>query len=289
MKSAIAETRIGRVTVGKIDIGELDAGPIAIGRLQLDSMHVGLQTGTARLRNLSVQLKLELEMDWSVGVDIPMVGHFGWDGTIDLGVQTIPIPLGNVTVPGLQNMSLDLATARVTNLSAAIGAIRNLHLGALVAEQIRAVGIEAPVPDFQLVGLGLDSATLRGITVPGAALSESRVAHVHGQALPLGTVTIPNVAMPSASVGNISSEAIDASATANPLVLEADAGVLSISLKVTPTASMSADELRLSNVRATTSIGSISLQDVVLPYDVLDIKLSQIGIETIEVPAVEVS
>lgn len=289
MKSTIAETRIARVTTQQIDIGQISAGPLAIGTLALDSVHVGLSTGTASLRNLRLTISLRLELDWDVGVDIDFVGHFGWNGSIDLGTHAITVPLGNVIVPGLQNMSLDIASARVTDVSAVIGAIRNLRLGGLVAEQVRARGLTVPVPDFHLTGLGIGGASIRDLAVPGATAAETTVGHVHGAALPLGTVTIPGLSLPSAAVGNITSNSFDASGTSNPLVLTADAGVLSISLRVTPGGGMHADEMRLSSVRATTSIGSIAMQNVVLPYDVLNIKLSQLGIETIEIPQIEVS
>jgi hypothetical protein len=217
------------------------------------------------------------------------VGSFGWNGTIDLGTQSATVPLGNLTVPGLQNLSLDLGTVTMNNVDAVIGAIQNLQLGGLVVEQIQANNVVAPTPGFQLTGLGLTKAEIDGLTVPGASATDATVQRIHGQAVPLGTMTIPNLALPQASVGDISSQALDAAATSNPIVLGADAGVLEISLELTPGARMRADELRLTNVRASTSVGSVELQDVELPYEVLDVTLSQLGIETIDVPKVEVS
>jgi hypothetical protein len=289
LKLTVPETRIAKVGVQQVDIGQLSAGPLSVRRLVLDSVHVRVSTGAVRLRNVRVSVTLHLELKWEVSVDIPWVGSFGWDGTIDLGVHSIPVPLGNVSVPGLQSLSVDLASLSVNNVNAVIGAIHNLRLGPLVVEQIRANTVVAPTPGFQLAGLGLARAELDGVALPSATATGTTIRRVHGDAFPPGTVTISGLALPQASLGDISSQALDVDGTSNPLVLTADAGVLEVSLSVAPGARMEADELRLSNVRASTSVGSIELRDVVLPYDVLDIKLSQLGIETIEVPKIEVA
>ena len=81
-------------------------------------------------------------------------------------------------------------------------------------------------------------------------------------------------------------------ATSNAVVSKmptVDVGLLAATLKVTTTAAFHLDELRIDNIRASASIGEIALKNVVLPYEVLDITLSQIGIETIEVPQLEVN
>jgi hypothetical protein len=289
LKATIPQTRIAKVSVQQVDIGQLSAGPLSVRKLVLDTVHVGMSTGTARLRNLRVSISLRMTLDWEVSVSIPWVGNFGWSGTIDLGTQSATVPLGNVTLPGLQNLTLDLGTVSVNNVNAVIGAIHNLRLGGLVVEQVRANNMVVPTPGFTLTGMGLSKAELAGVSVPVASATDSTVHHIHGQALPLGAVTIPGLALPQANVGDISSQAMDVNATSNPFVFRADAGVLKVSLNLTPGARMQTDELRLTGVRAAISVGSLELQDVVMPYDVLDVKLSDLGIDTIDVPKIEVS
>lgn len=288
MKAIIPETHIAKVSVQQVDVGKLSAGPLSVRKLVLDAVHVGVSTGTARLRNLRVTLSLRMTLDWDVGVDIPWVGRFGWNGTIDFGTQTATVPLGNVSVPGLQSLSLDLGSVSVNNVDAVIGAIQNLRLGALVVEQVRANNLVVPTPGFQLSGFGLAKAELDGVSVPSGSATDATVKHIHGQALPLGTVTIPGLSLPQANVGDLSSQAVDVNASSNPFLFVADAGVLKVTLNLTPGTRMQIDELRLTGVRAGTSVGSLELQNVVLPYDVLDVTLSQLGIDTIDVPKIEV-
>ena len=289
MRATIPQTRIDRATVQQVEIGQLSAGPLAIGSLVLDGVKAGVSTGTVALNNLSVTIALELELDWSVSIDIPFDGTHGWSGSIDFGTQSITVGLGDVTVPGLQNLELDLGQFEVTDVSAVIGAIKNLQLGALVAEQISADGVIAPSAGFTLAGLTLGSAALADVGVPAVTIEETKVAHLHGQALPLGTMTIPGLSLPGATVADITSDALDVSATSNPFEFTADAGLLKVTLKLTPGAEMQADELHVSGVHASASIGSVTLSNVVLPYDVLDVSLAQLGIETVAIPNIEVS
>ena len=289
LKATIPQTRIAKVSVQQVDIGQLSAGPLSVRKLVLDTVHVGMSTGTARLRNLQVTVSLRITLDWRVSVQIPWVGTFRWNGTIDFGTQSATVPLGDVAVPGLQSLSLDLGTVSVNNVDAVIGAIQNLRLGGLVVEQVRANNLVVPTPGFQLTGLGLAKAELDGVSVPAGSATDATVKHIHGQALPLGTVTIPGVSLPEANVGDVSSQAVDVNATSNPFLFVADAGLLKVTLNLTPGARMQTDELRLTGVRAATSVGSLELQDVVLPYDVLDVTISQLGIDTIDVPKIEVS
>jgi len=129
---------------------------------------------------------------------------------------------------------------------------------------------------------------LEDLTIPDGAVGGAEIGRVSGHAFPLGTVTIPELTLPAGSAGDITSENIDAGGTAEPVTFTADAGVLSVSLAVTPSARMQADEIRLGNVRSSARIGSVELNDVVLPYEVLDLTLSDIGIEAISVPKLEV-
>jgi hypothetical protein len=289
LKATIPHATVDRATVQQVEIGQLSAGPLSIGSLVLDGVRAGVSTGTVTLTNLSVTVTLELELDWSVSIHIPFDGRHGWSGSIDFGTQSITVGLGDVTVPGLENLDVDLGQLSVSDVSAVIGAIKGLRLGALVAEQISAGGTSAPSGGFTLAGLTLGSAGLVDLGVPAITIEQTKVAHVSGQALPLGTVTIPGLSLPGATVADITSDALDVSATSNPFEFTADAGLLKVTLKLTPGAEMQADELRMSGVRASASVGSVTLSNVVVPYDVLDITLGQLGIETVTIPSIEVN
>jgi hypothetical protein len=149
--------------------------------------------------------------------------------------------------------------------------------------------VVAPVPDFQVAGIGLTAVALQGLSVPGASLDTVHVGSLTGGSVPLGSITLPNLQLPAASVADIVSQGLDVRMVGSQESLGGGGGLLSVSLDVVPAARVQVDELTISGVQASASVGSVQLTDVVLPFEVLDVTLSQLGIETVTVPTVEVS
>lgn len=289
MKATVPNTTINRAGVDSIAVGQVTIGPIHIDQLTLTNFHMGMSSGQVQLRNFRVTVNLALSLDWWVGVHVPFDGDVGGSGTIDLGSPSITIPLGDVAVPGLQQFSIDLASLIIPNLNAATVPVGNLHLGAAVAEQIQAHDVTLPAQGFSIAGLGVGSATVDGVQVPAAVADEVTIDRVHGDVLPLGHFSLSNLALPGASVGDVASGPLDVSAVGPVYEASADAGILRVTLKVTPQASAAMDQLHLSGLQASGSIGNVELTNVVAPYELLNLTLSNIGIETISIPSLAVS
>jgi hypothetical protein len=288
VKASIPDASVATLSVGQVDVRQVVVGPMEVGRLVLNDLHVDLSTGAASFRDVRVTIVLDLRLDWRVTIKIPLAGSFSWNGTVKMGSHSFTVGLGDITVPGLQSSSLDLPSSTVDRLQAVVAPLHDLHLGQLVAEQLRLHGVTAPVPDFTLTGLGLGRIGLTGLGVPAAASAVATIDRVRGGELPIGQVTIPDLRVPEVSAGRITSASIDASGTSNPVRFVADAGVLTLTLHTTPGARIRARELRLDNLRTGVAIGAVELHDVVLPYELLGLTLSDIGINTIDVPVIEV-
>lgn len=289
MRVRVPEGQIAQLGVQEIDIGQLNAGPLSIGTLVLTDTHLGIGTGSAELVNLRVTVSVEMSLAWRVTVKIPLVDDWTWSGDLDLGAKSIRVQLGDVTCPGLDSLDVDLPSLTIDNVTAALGPIRHLHLGALVAEQIAARDAVLPVPDFQVTGLGVGRVQVAGASVPAGTVGSTAIERVSGQAFPVGTVTIPGLDLPEMTIDDVSSDAVDVEARSNVIRQGADLGVLDVTLSLSPTVRTQLDQLRLSNVRSTGSIASVEMRDVVLPYEALGVTLSQIGIHDISVPTIEVS
>jgi hypothetical protein len=292
MKASLPETRIAKTNVQQINVGEVKVGPISIARLVLNDLHVESSAGIAHMRNAVTAITLQLSLDWKVGVTIDTLFgdiDFSRSGSENLGLMEFSLGLGNITLPGFANLSFDIANLPVTNVAAVVGPIQNLNLGPAAAEQIRVANIGVPTAGFQLAGLQLGKLRVEGLKVPAADLRQATIGHVQGGALPLASLKIPNLALPQARIPDLKSSSIDA--TSNPATkgLHADLGILEITLSVTTTARLQIDELRVENIKVVSRIGAIELTNVVLPYELFNLTLSQIGIETIEIPQLEVS
>jgi hypothetical protein len=289
VRATIPQTTSQKAGVTTVSVGQLAIGPVQIGRLSVTDFHVGLSTGTAALRNFRVTLTLHLSLDWWVGVKIPFDGSPHWSGTIDLGSPSVTIPLGNCTVPGLQNLSIDVDHLAAGPVVATATPLTNLTLGTAVAEQIRAQNITVPAQGFAIAGLALTGARANDINIPAVAIGEVDIARVQGEALPMGTLSLANIGLPSAAVNDIASQGITADATGAVHELHADAGVLRITLRITPQARGEIEQLTLTGLTASASIAAIELQNVVAPYELLNLKLSDLGLEQITIPALGVS
>lgn len=290
MKASIAQATVAQLTSGQVDIGQLSVGPIAVGHLVVEGIQFKVRTGTAAFRNLRVTVGLIMNLDYAVDVTIfPIPTPFHWQGTIPLGNQSITFGLGDVTLPGLADFSVNVASLTADHVQATVAPLTNITLGPVTVEQLQARDILAPVPDLQLQGLGLGKITATGLNVPAATTSGLTIAHLTGQRLPMGTVHIPGMSLPEAGADDITAAALDVSGTSNDLKLEAPAGLLTITLRITPSARLQADELRLADVHSSAAITGIELQNVEMPYDVLNLTMGQLGIQTIDIPTIEMS
>lgn len=294
MKISVPETRLAAASVQQVDIGEVRLGPVRIGQLSLNGVALRSSSGVAQLRNVRVALQLKFALDWSVGLVID-AGPFGkldftQKGKLDLGQLALGIGLGHLTLPGLARLALEIPKLPVNDLSVLIGPLKALKLGPLLAERIRAQGLAAPPAGFTLAGLGLGGLAAEGITLPAAALEGVSVGRVAGGTLPLPGLSLPQLSLPEIKVPRLASEAF--AAASKPIVTPmppVDAGLMKATLTVTTTAGLDVDELRVDDLRATASADEIVLKNVELPYEVLDLRLSQLGIERVEVPALKVS
>ena len=289
MKAHIAETEVERTTVARIDVGQLGAGPLQIGRLVLGGSRIEASTGQARIHDLRVTVGLAFRLTWQVEVTIPFAGTWTWGDTNDLGSHEVTVGLGDLELPGLESFSLDVEEIEAAGVQAVIEPLRNLQLGPLVAEQLAVRDVVAPVVDVGLLGLTLGRIAVSGLTVPGASAGHLRVGRVSGPAIPLGTVSLPGVSVPAVAVSDIASKGLDTAATGRALQIPVDAGVLELTLAVVPSARVQAAELRLANLHANAALGAVELHDVQLPWEVLDLTLAEIGVETLELPKLEVS
>lgn len=298
MQANIAEANIQRTDIQQVNVGEVQIGSTSIQQLVLRDMHVGMHTGAVRLRDLRVNIGLSWAIDWSVHVTvdvpdwlpgIPDELSFSYSGTIPLPGMSITVPFGDVDLAGLSDLSLDIAQFQANNLTAAIAPLTNLQLGPMIAEQIRARNVVAPLPPMQLSGMGLTRLMVQGLTVPGASLGDVSIGHAGGGRVPIASVGIPGFSLPATSAGSMQSNNLDVQATSNPYEFPADAGVLKLTLHLTPSAGLHMARMEMDNIQASASIGRLEMANVVLPFDVFNLTLQQLGITQIGIPSMEVA
>lgn len=294
MKVRLPETTVGSAAVQQVNVGQVKLGPAHIGKLSLSGAKLRASMGVAQLRNVRVSLTLTFSLKWTAGLVID-AGELGkidlsQSGTMDLGKLDLGVGLGHVDLPGLADLKLNMADFSVADLEIVVGALKALKLGAVLAERVKAQGLVAPTQGFQLGGLGLAGASVQGTAVADASVDKVSVGRVSGGSLPLAGLSIPGLAFPQIKVPSVTCQKFGSAS--NPLVTplpEADVGVLKAQLTVTTTARFDVDELRLEGIKASAAVAEVSLKNIEIPFELLDLSLSQIGIESIGVPEMKVN
>jgi hypothetical protein len=288
MQTTIAEADIQRSGVNTVNVGSVGIGPITIGQLVLTDFELNIAADGAFLRNLVVTVTYAMRLDWHLHIELP--GHVIDDsGSEDLDSPTFIVGLGDIRVPGFENLKIAIDSLALDNPAATINPVSNIQLGAAVAEQIQAKNLKLPTAGFSLAGLGIGALNLGGFGVPAATLDSVTIAKVHGDATPFGQMALNNLALPSFSIPDIVGQGVDSVGTPKPKAFHLDLGCLDLTLKVNPTAEAHIDQLVIRNVKGNLSIGKIELHNIVAPYELLNLTLSQVGIETISVPTVAIA
>jgi hypothetical protein len=288
MLTTIPEADIAKASVNSISVGSVGIGPVTIGQLVITDLEMNTAADGAFLRNFVVTVTYNMKLDWHLHIELP--GNVIDDsGTEDLDSPTFIIGFGDIRLPGLENLKIDIASLAIDSPSATILPVSNIQLGKAIAQGIQTKNLKLPTAGFSLSGLGLGTLNVAGFGAPAATVDTATIAKVNGDTTPFGQMSLSNLGLPASQIPDIVAQGVDSTATPKPKAFHLDMGCLDLVLKVNPTAQAHIDQFIIRNVKASGSIGKIELHNVVAPYELLNVTLSQIGIETISVPAVAIA
>jgi hypothetical protein len=292
LQANVPQLDVQRANLASIAVGHVGIGPIHIGELVVQNANVTLSAGAGILRNVRVTITLQITLSWRVHIGLPWpFDDIDIGDDYDLGSPSFSTTVGDITIPGLSNIQINVPSLRATNATTgAANPLTNLQIGQTTAEQIRARNAVLPTAGFTIAGLTLESVDATAITAPAAQVGDATVGRVRGDPLRVGEFSLGGLNLPAVSVPNVTSTApFDIPATLAARTFRMDAGVLVVSLRIRPSALSHVEQLRLTNANASASVGQIVLRNIVLPYEALNLTLGQIGIETIGIPAITVA
>lgn len=292
MKAAVPTIGVARATVGSLAIGQLAVGPIHINRLSVQDAAIAVRSGSAQLRGVALSIQLDFQLEWQVGIDVGPI-DFSTGGTNDLGGVTIPFPAIDVDIPGLRDINLDIAALVGQNVQVSADTVAGVAVTDVVADGVRASGVTLPTQDVTITGIGLTGIAIEDVGVPAATIATAAVDRVHGAPLTLDQLSLHDLTLPQAAASDVTSTGFEV-----PFTLPGDGairlpgvdlGVLQVTLIVRPSASAHVDLLRLTGVSVGATVGTIDVTGVTLPYEALGLTVSDLGVETIDIPAIGVN
>jgi hypothetical protein len=269
-----------------VSVGQVAIGPITVGELVLNGSDFSIPQAQGKLRHVSVRVTLDISVDWHIHVDLP-IHDLDIGDTTHVGSFSFAAPAIEELDVQLNNVRLNIPSLTAQNVSVLASPI-GLQLDNVAAEQIGAVDVALPTAGFTLAGLTPSSVVVNGVDVPAANVGQATVGHLHGDPLKIPSLTLGSLNLPAVTVPVIDSSApLDIPAT---LILEGDdlpginVGVLRLSLLIRPSALTHIDQLEITGAKASGNVSQVVLHDVTLPYDALNLSLSQIGVNTIDIP-----
>lgn len=268
-----------------VSIGQLGVGPISVGSLTLNNANLTLQNAHGLLQQVQVTVTIRISLEWHIHVGLPDgIPDIDVGDTYNLGAFSVSLPVGDIALPSLSNLKFDIPTLSAQNLSVRASPVA-VQLNNVAADNIHAADAVLPRDGFTLTGLGLTSLTGTGVGVPAATVAQATVQHLHGDPARLPAFALDSIELAAVQIPSISS-AVPVSIPADLETIRTgfDAGILRVILRLAPSVLLRTEHLQITNATATASVGQVVLHDVTLPYDALNITLSQIGIDTIEIP-----
>jgi hypothetical protein len=270
-------------TIGKIGAGQVILGDTTIKNVILQNTTATINGGKALLQNVRLILELQFHLDWSVGFSV-FGHHVGASGSDNLGSLSFPFTVGDIQVPALQNISLQIPSLTASGIKATLAPIANLALGEADLQNFEADNTDLPADGFALSGLGLGSLQLAGVEIPKTLTEKASLAALALQSnVVLPGAEINNLQLPAAAAGNISSPGLAFDALPSARSIGADFGVLKITLSVQPVAHTMIGALVIQDVKLAAAIGKLSLQEIQVPLKVLGVTLQQITLEKVKV------
>lgn len=283
----VPEVDIQKAGLAAISIGQVAIGPITVGELVLHNADFSMTGAQGVLQNVSVTVTVHLTVEWHVHVGLPDgIPDINIGDTYDLGSISFSMTVGNIVIPALNNIHVHIPTLTAQNMSVSANPVTNLQLANANAEQIRAHSVVLPAAGFTIAGLTINTLQGTAITVPAAKVGQATVGRLHGDPVTIPSFTLDSLNLPAAQIPTVSSSApLDIPVDLAGRQVGFDAGILRLSITVTPSALSHIDHLEITGANANATVGQVVLHNVVLPYDVLNLTLSQVGIDTIGIPA----
>ena len=198
MLAKLPQLSVNQANLQAVSIGQVGLGPISVGNLVLNNIDFSMSAAQGVLQNMSVTVTLRISVEWHVHVPLPAgIPDIDVGDTYNLGSFGFSLPVGNVVIPGLNNLNFRVPSLTAQNLAVSASPV-SLQLANVVAEQVHAADVTLPANGFTIAGLSLTSLTGSGVGIPAATVGHATVQHIHGDPVQIPSFTLGGLQLPTA-------------------------------------------------------------------------------------------
>ncbi|OAI18802.1 hypothetical protein A1359_04345 [Methylomonas lenta] len=230
-------------------------------QVNIENLSTNIKCGAAILRNVRMILELHYKVNWSY--DLKWLGSNS--GIKELGSKAKPIPLHDIHIPALQDIALDIPQAEIEDIDAEIQPVTNFSLGGIGFEDLAINNTNLPSDGFSLSGMGFKSFKLDTFGVPASDSEDLTISQfTPDNRVSLPTISVSGINIPSVAIDDVVSDGAVSIMDIQPEEFEAPVFKIGEYFKayfiVTPVLHFQIGELVLSDLKASASIGSVSVE-----------------------------
>ena len=266
-------------SVGGIDIGKIELGDTSVDKLTLRGTNATINAGRAKMSNVRVNLELRFSLDWWIDI-----GIYDRSGSESLGSLNFNVNVGDIRVPSLEDIDLNIPAVTVNDVQASASPITNLTLDGATFQNAVVQDTSAPSDGFSLSGMSVGDFSLSSAQLPATTSRQATVQRFS----PEGEVVLPGaqfgpIQVPSTSIDDVSSNNIMIDAVANRRGLSAGFGIFGVTIWVRPIAHTNVGSMVLQDAALSAFVNSAELQNARMGVLVRDVKMTELNLQNIKV------
>lgn len=273
-------------SAANIRIGEVSLGQASVDHVDVFDTRTTFDTGNVFLADARALVEIQLSVRWWYDF------WFASDsGTVSLGSVSFPFTVGNIAIPRLRNIRLEIPTASLDDITATLQPVVNLDLGGGTFENLALTDTVLPSAGFGLGGLGLGAVKLDGLEIPAASSAKLELGGFSPNGpLVLPSIRVDNLNLPSASAPRIESDGLISvpQATASQRVVPFSLGVIGFDFRMRPVLDFVIERLVIEDLSASASIAALEIRDIAAPLTIRDVQLDGLSLEQLTIDRITV-
>lgn len=281
-KINIAELMAASGSMRDLKISKVDLGEAKIEKLTLQGTAATLHSASALAKNVRIVLHLSFVLEYWIWMPWPFDDIHG---SASLGTLNIPMNLGNISIPSLENIDLTIPTVAVENLNADMPPITNLNLGGGSFNNLKATKTTLPADGFQVNGLNIGGFSLSNIGVPKTYTQEATLQQFKPSLdLVLPGAQVAQLQIPSTTIPTIQTNAFSFPASASAQCTGTlNLGVLKVRLCVHPSVDVSIASLYLQDVALSATINQAKIENIHIPINIHGVTINDLSMVNLNV------
>ena len=290
-KVTIGKLGMNEVNFPKIKIDRISPGKTVIKELILEGLELSTEDACLTLQGITIDTKLFLFLDYKISGVVTKQGTAFAMGEIQLALNVGDIKLD------IPDIVASIEETKVQNLEVSVAPIDNLIFPGIVAKVLELNNLRLPTSGFKIShGVKLESMELSNLTIPDADAKKIMIKSVSGMSVSVPGIELPGISL-ELEAGDIDLKNVGAKVSKKkqctpwvPILriplppLNFDARIC-----VQPETNLTIDKLTITNIKQKLGLKKMTATNLVLPFDVLGIQLTNLKIKGIEIPQVEVA